>query len=138
MRKPGFSSAVQDVVDRLFVYGTLRSGEPARSLIADHVVRFEPATSTGTLYGFDEYPGLIDEGDASVIGELVWLSDLPAAFALLDAYEGADFIRILKKIQRAGHEDEWAWCYILADRRTAEAGAVIPSGDWRLRPQVRK
>jgi gamma-glutamylcyclotransferase (GGCT)/AIG2-like uncharacterized protein YtfP len=134
VRKPGYSSAVHDVVDRLFVYGTLRSGEPARSLIADHVVRFAPATATGTLYGFDEYPGLVDEGTAPIVGELVWLSDLAAAFALLDAYEGDDFIRVLKQIRCAG-EEEWAWCYVLADRRTAEAGAVIPSGDWL---QVRK
>ena len=123
------------VVDRLFVYGTLRSGETARSLIADHVVRCEPAASTGTLYGFDDYPGLVDEGESPVVGELVWLADLPAAFALLDAYEGDDFVRVLKKIRRRDGEDEWAWCYVLADRRTAEAGAVIPSGDWR---QVRK
>lgn len=118
------------MVDRLFVYGTLRSGEPMRSLIADHVVRSAPATSTGILYGFDEYPGLIDEGTTPVIGELVWLTELAAAFALLDAYEGKDFIRVLKQI-RCEDEEEWAWCYVLAERRTADAGTVIPSGDWR-------
>jgi gamma-glutamylcyclotransferase (GGCT)/AIG2-like uncharacterized protein YtfP len=126
---------VHDVVDRLFVYGTLRSGEPMRSLIADHVVRSEPARSTGVLYGFDEYPGLIDEGSAPVVGELVWLTELAAAFALLDAYEGKDFIRVLKQIRCADGEEQWAWCYVLAERRTAEAGTVIPSGEWR---QARK
>ena len=58
VRKPGYSSAIHDVVDRLFVYGTLRTGQHARSMILDHVARAEPATTQGTLIGFDDYPGL--------------------------------------------------------------------------------
>lgn len=130
MRKAGYSSAIHDVVDRLFVYGTLRTGQHARSLIADHVVRSEGATTQGTLVGFDDYPGLLDQGDTAVVGEMVVLGELAAAFALIDAYEGDDFIRILKKIRLATGEDEWAWCYVLSDPRMAEDGKVIESGDW--------
>lgn len=131
MRKPGYSSAVHEVVDRLFVYGTLRAGESARSLIADHVARAESgATTAGALIGFPDYPGILDDAPGTVMGELVWLRDLAAAFALLDAYEGDDFIRILKRIRRADGGEEWAWCYVLADPGLAAAGAPIPHGDW--------
>jgi gamma-glutamylcyclotransferase (GGCT)/AIG2-like uncharacterized protein YtfP len=58
VRKAGYSSAIHDIVDRLFVYGTLRTGQHARSLITDHVAHSEAATTQGTLVGFDDYPGL--------------------------------------------------------------------------------
>jgi gamma-glutamylcyclotransferase (GGCT)/AIG2-like uncharacterized protein YtfP len=138
-RTPGYSSAIHDIVDRLFVYGTLRTGETARSLIADHVAQSEPATCSGVLIGFPDYPGLIDGETGVVTGELVTLTDLAAAFALIDAYEGDDFIRILKRVHKADGTDEWAWCYVLADRRLAEVGTEIPSGDWvRWRSQFTK
>jgi gamma-glutamylcyclotransferase (GGCT)/AIG2-like uncharacterized protein YtfP len=130
VRSAGYSSAIHEVVDRLFVYGTLRTGQTARSLIADHVARAVPATTTGTLIAFPEYPGLVDAGSDTIVGELVWLRDLAAAFALLDAYEGEDFLRILKKVRLESGEDEWGWCYVLADPRLAEAGTTVPSGDW--------
>lgn len=130
MRKVGYSSAIHDVVDRLFVYGTLRAGQPARSLIADHVARSAPATSTGALIAFEDYPGVVEEVQGTVAGELVWLTDLAAAFALLDAYEGDDFVRILKRCRLEDGAEEWAWCYVLADQRLAAAGTPVPHGDW--------
>jgi len=112
------------------VYGTLRSGQTARSLIVPHVVRFEPATIRGQIYAFPMgYPGLID-GDGDVKGELMWLSDLAAAFALLDAYEGTDFVRILKPVRRADGGEEPAWVYILADSNAVRLAEHIPDGDW--------
>jgi gamma-glutamylcyclotransferase (GGCT)/AIG2-like uncharacterized protein YtfP len=119
-----------NVVDRLFVYGTLRTGQTARSLIVPHVVRFEPATIRGRIYAFPMgYPGLVD-GDGDVKGELMWLSDLAAAFALLDAYEGPDFVRLLKHVAKADGTTEPAWVYFLADPSTVHLAEPIPDGDW--------
>lgn len=119
-----------DVVDRLFVYGTLRSGQTARSLIVPHVLSFEPATIRGKIYAFPMgYPGLVD-GDGEVKGELMRLTDLAAAFALLDAYEGADFLRTLKPVRRAGGAELPAWVYVLADPGAVRLAEPIPDGDW--------
>ena len=118
------------MVDRLFVYGTLRTGQTARSLIADHVARAVPAFSTGALVAFPDYPGLLDDVPGVVVGELVWLVELAAAFALIDAYEGDDFIRILKRVHLEGGDEDWAWCYVLADPRMAADGTPVPDGDW--------
>ena len=130
-RKPGYASAVHDIVDRIFVYGTLRTGQTARSLIANHVVRWEPARTTGKMVAFPMgYPGIVGDGDGPIRGELVWLRELAAAFALLDAYEGTEFRRILKRVWRADDAEEWAWCYVLTDPSTITLGEPIPDGDW--------
>jgi gamma-glutamylcyclotransferase (GGCT)/AIG2-like uncharacterized protein YtfP len=118
-------------VDRIFVYGTLRTGQTARSLIANHVARWEPARSTGKMFAFPMgYPGILDEGPGPLVGEIVWLTQLPAAFALIDAYEGDDFIRVLKRAWLRDGSEQWAWCYVLADPTTASLGEPIPDGDW--------
>lgn len=117
------------MVDRLFVYGTLREGQAARRMIAGHVARAEPATTDGALVAFPDYPGVV-EGTGTIHGELVWLTDLLTAFALLDAYEGDDFLRILQRVRRQDGTEEVAWCYLLADPKLASAGTPIPHGDW--------
>ena len=37
-------------MDRLFVYGSLRTGQAARSLIANHVVESQPASADGRMF----------------------------------------------------------------------------------------
>lgn len=132
-RKPGWSTAAQEIVHRLFVYGTLRSGQHARSLVADHVAASQPATMPGAIYAFPEgYPGFVahaGDGDR-VVGELLELRDLTAAFLLLDAYEGDDFQRILAKARTADGDDVWCWVYALTDPEHAARGQRIASGDW--------
>src|SRR6266850_7532119 len=79
-----------DVLDRLFVYGTMRQGQTARSLIANQITRSVNATTTGNIYAFPMgYPGFTDDDHKStVVGEVVWLTELAATFGLLDAFEG--------------------------------------------------
>ena len=127
----GWSTAVQAIVNRLFVYGTLRSGQAARSLIANHVIAAEPASARGRMFALaDGYPGFLPGPGGRVVGELMTLSDLAAALALLDAYEGEDFVRSLQEIELAGGAVLWAWCYVLASPALAEEGEAIPGGDW--------
>jgi len=122
---------VQAIVNRLFVYGTLRAGQAARSLIADHVVSAEPATARGRMFALpDGYPGFMPGPDGRVVGELMTLSDLAAAFALLDAYEGEEFQRALQEVELGDGRVLWAWCYVLASPELAEEGEPIPGGDW--------
>jgi gamma-glutamylcyclotransferase (GGCT)/AIG2-like uncharacterized protein YtfP len=122
-----------EVLDRLFVYGTLRQGQTARSLVANQIKRCVPATTTGSIYAFSMgHPGFV-EGAASgvVVGEVLWLSDLAATFALLDAYEGQDFARIIRRVKLdETNEEVWAWIYTLADPSTMKFGTLIDHGDW--------
>ena len=72
-----------EVLDRLFVYGTLRNGQTARSLIANQITSAERATTTGRMFAFPMgYPGYIEEGSGIVHGEVLWLTELAATFGL--------------------------------------------------------
>lgn len=121
-----------EVLDRLFVYSTLRTGQTARSLIANHVARCVPASTVGAIYAFPMgYAGFVEgEADRRVIGEVLWLTDLPATFGLLDAYEGDDFARVIRQVELDTGEPVWTWIYVLAEPDTADHGALIEHGDW--------
>ena len=123
-----------EVLDRLFVYGTLRLGQTARSLIANQVTHCVKAWTSGSIYAFPMgYPGCVDgeyAGQGKIIGEVLWLTELPATFGLLDAYEGADFARVIKQVTLATGEEVWTWIYVLADAAAIKHGTLIPDGDW--------
>jgi gamma-glutamylcyclotransferase (GGCT)/AIG2-like uncharacterized protein YtfP len=122
-----------EVLDRLFVYGTLRQGQTARSLVANQVTRTARASTPGAMYAFPMgYPGLVEgDGSGRVVGEVVWLSELAATFGLLDAYEGRDFARVIKKVTLDETGDQiWAWVYTLADPAAVRFGTLIEHGAW--------
>lgn len=121
-----------EVLDRLFVYATLRTGQTARSLIANHVARCVPASMPGAIYAFPMgYAGLVEADlPRRVTGEVLWLTDLPATFGLLDAYEGDDFARVIKQVELDTGEALWTWIYVLADPDAAQHGTLIEHGDW--------
>src|SRR5688572_5929369 len=105
-----------EVVDRLFVYATLRQGQTARSLIANQIARAVKASTTGAMYAFPMgYAGLVEvprpepSEPRRVVGELLWLTELPATFGLLDAYEGEEFVRVIKQVTLDTGESVWAW-----------------------------
>jgi gamma-glutamylcyclotransferase (GGCT)/AIG2-like uncharacterized protein YtfP len=121
-----------EVVDRLFVYATLRQGQTARSLIANQITKCVTASTTGAIYVFPMgYGGFIEAYEPMrVVGELVWLAELPATFGLLDAYEGEDFVRVLTQVTLETGEQVWSWIYALADPEAIKHGTLIEHGDW--------
>jgi gamma-glutamylcyclotransferase (GGCT)/AIG2-like uncharacterized protein YtfP len=122
-----------EILDRLFVYGTLRQGQTARSLVANQIKRCVKATAAGAIYAFPMGPALVDNNDGAgrVVGEVIWLTELAATFGLLDAYEGQDFARVLKKVTlEETNEQVWAWVYTLADPAAVKFGTLIEDGDW--------
>ncbi len=122
-----------EILDRLFVYGTLLSGQTARSLVANQIKRCVRASTTGAIYAFPMgHPGFVEgDGTGTVVGEVIWLSDLAATIGLLDAYEGTDFVRVIRKVTLdETNEQLWAWIYTLSDPTTMKFGTRIDDGDW--------
>jgi gamma-glutamylcyclotransferase (GGCT)/AIG2-like uncharacterized protein YtfP len=131
-----------EILARQFVYGTLRSGQTARSLLGPAITRSVSATCTGQIYAFPMgYPGYVDTPTGRVVGELLWLTDLAATFGLLDAYEGEEFVRVIKQATivpspgpgepaLTGGESVWTWIYALADPGTIQHGSLVEDGDW--------
>jgi gamma-glutamylcyclotransferase (GGCT)/AIG2-like uncharacterized protein YtfP len=119
-----------EVLDRLFVYGTMRQGQTARSLVASSVTRCVKASTAGQIYAFPMgYPGYV-EGAGRVVGEVLWLTELAATFGLLDAYEGEDFVRVIRQVTTETGEELWTWIYVLADPEAVKLATLIPDGDW--------
>lgn len=108
----------------------MRQGQTARSLIANQITRCVKAWTTGSIYAFPMgYPGYVD-GDHKITGEVLWLTELPATFGLLDAYEGGDFARVIKQVTLTSGEEVWTWIYVLSDAAAIKHGSLIADGDW--------
>ena len=114
----------------LFVYGTLRSGQPHSPRLGGATI-LGPATTSGELRNFGDYPGLVD-GEGKVIGELVSLPE--AALTRIDDLEGFDpsdpdgslFRRELRTIQLRDGSFTQGWTYLWCHG----GGSSIDSGDW--------
>ena len=120
-----------EILDRLFVYGTLRKGQTARSLVANQIKQSVTAWTTGSIYAFPMgHPGFVEGGKGRVEGEVIWLTELAATFGLLDAYEGADFARVIRQVTLETGEMVWAWLYTLSDPAAVKLGTLIQHGDW--------
>ena len=120
-----------EILDRLFVYGTLRQGQTARSLVANQITKCMKGWTTGSIYAFPMgHPGFVEGGQGRVEGEVIWLTELAATFGLLDAYEGADFARVIRQVTLETGEMVWAWLYTLSDPAAVKLGTLIQHGDW--------
>src|SRR5262249_9704098 len=120
-----------EVLDRLFVYGTMRTGQTARALVANSITKWLSVWTTVAIYAFPMgYPGYSETDGGRVVGEVLWLTDLAATFGLLDAYEGEDFARVIKQVTLETGEEVWAWLYTLADPAAIKLGTLIEDGDW--------
>lgn len=114
----------------LFVYGTLRSGEPQSSLLGNLGRR--PAWIKGVLYALPAgYPAVVVGGDNRVQGELVDAPD-ERLLALLDRYEGVSeglYTRVSCEIH-LGLRAARGWVYVM-DLARARTGRIVPDGRWR-------
>jgi gamma-glutamylcyclotransferase (GGCT)/AIG2-like uncharacterized protein YtfP len=125
--------------ERLFVYGTLRTGrEPAAiRAVARTLRRCGAARLRGRLYDLGPYPGAIaDPAAAWVHGEIVELTAASPPLAWFDAYEEFD----PAQPDRGGYRRERhavetdagpvaCWVYLLV--REPAGAPRIASGEWR-------
>jgi gamma-glutamylcyclotransferase (GGCT)/AIG2-like uncharacterized protein YtfP len=120
--------------DRLFVYGTLMSGERAFALFAAASLRSVAARlHNARLHNVDGYPIAV-LGKGTVSGEVHWLdpAQLPSLLQQLDHYEGDEYVRTICSVHLATGEQCEAWVY-LGDPTAAERLPLIRGGDWRQR-----
>lgn len=75
-------------VDKVFVYGTLKTDGPYFKVFSKHVLTVEPVYTHGTLYLYKEYfPAFSAEGETRIEGELMTLINTSAVFNILDTME---------------------------------------------------
>lgn len=130
----------------LAAYGTLMSGQtnPLDPTVRARLVSLGPCRMTGALYAVGpelRYPGLIDQADGQVRGELFRVEgssdQIALVLATLDLYEMFDprdaqhsaFVRRMVRLQSPKID---AWVYVYNQAATGATMIAIPSGDWTV------
>ncbi|HEY1697927.1 MAG TPA: gamma-glutamylcyclotransferase family protein [Polyangiaceae bacterium] len=112
---------------RVFVYGTLLSGEgnhrQLRGARRLYVRRTEPRY---TLVSLGRFPALLEDGTTSVVGEVYEVDD--ELLSQLDRFEGVPTLYRRERVQLLCGESVEG--YVLA-RPRARRYPLIASGDWR-------
>ena len=113
---------------KVFVYGSLRRGERAHSLLKGARLVAEGWTPAQfTLLDLGEYPGLVAGGTTAVLGEIYEVDE--AVLAELDRYEEAPEVYERIEMRIAGHD---ALVYVLRPEHAGQHPA-LETGDWSAR-----
>lgn len=117
---------------RVFVYGTLRTGECRAHLLKDcknlGVYKTEPEY---TLVDFGPFPGLIGGGETAIIGEVVEVDEL--TLNLLDTVEGHPNFYTRRPVRLADGPVDYidnAVTYFAPESQVQGVIKVIVNGDW--------
>ncbi|MBF2025165.1 MAG: gamma-glutamylcyclotransferase [Oscillatoriales cyanobacterium C42_A2020_001] len=133
----------------LFVYGTLKPGEPNHWVCAEFVVDAYPAIAPGRLYHLPfGYPAMTLAGSDSVHGYVLTFADL-AALSTLDEFEQHCPDTFRRVVPEAIYEEnqysrqpihvfnpkrwqvEVAWGYVMTHQQVyALRGVYVPTGNW--------
>jgi gamma-glutamylcyclotransferase (GGCT)/AIG2-like uncharacterized protein YtfP len=113
--------ADQGANTRLAVYGTLAPGQPNYGQLAGLAGRWRTGTVRGRLnpHGWGAsmgYPGLVLDPTGPEVQVQVFESlALPAHWARLDGFEGAQYRRVMTPVRTGDGTEIAAWIYVLAE-----------------------
>ncbi len=118
------SKATDDADRRLACYGTLRPGQPNHHQLADLHGHWRMGAVRGRLvekgWGAERgHPALVLDDSASPVEVSLFESDdLPKHWPRLDAFEGADYERVLVRVDTAdGTVDAWIYASVRDNER---------------------
>jgi gamma-glutamylcyclotransferase (GGCT)/AIG2-like uncharacterized protein YtfP len=123
---------------RVFVYGTLLTGESNHRIAAPFVRSVEPGAVRGTLYDVGPYPALVvgGEDDGTVAGEWLTVTEpgLRAMDALEEYYGPGDPRNDYERVRITDLDGvRSGWVYVWTDSRGCPK---IASGSWRAHRQA--
>ena len=117
----------RDAEHKVFVYGTLISGEANAHWAGN--ARRQKAWTTGTIYDTGcRFPAFVKRGRTHIKGEVLTVDD--DGFKSMDRLEGYPHLYRREQIQvhLVGGGNVLAWVYIMNNLR--KDAPVIESGDW--------
>lgn len=109
--------------EKIFVYGTLKTGHGANSIINNRAEFICEDRIEGSLYNLGAFPGYKTEGSGMVSGE-VWEITDEALPAMLDNYE--NYPSLYDRVKVRTEKGYTCWVYVL----NQEADIVIEEGVW--------
>lgn len=107
------------MIDRLFVYGTLRPSHPNGHILEAVGGKFEPGTVRGEMHqaGWGAamgYPAIVlDENGSEVEGFVFTSENLAGHWEALDEFEGEAYRRVLTKVTLKDGSTVDAYIYTL-------------------------
>ena len=128
----------EDMIDKLFIYGSLCEGMIHHKVIKDSIVNCVPAEIKGSAYRLNVgYPVYLSEGNGSVKGYLVELKHSDILPALLDEFYGVNH----RQPNRSVHERQYtqvlagsnvveAQVYALRAKKLPKDAILIENGNW--------
>lgn len=125
------------MIDRVFVYGTLKREGSYHHLVATFVREVREGSVPGDLVDLGDYPGWV-EGEGRVYGEVFRVDPVDEALHFLDAFEDYHgegdprnlYDRLVVDVStRSGPVRAWAYKY----RGPAAGSPRIRGGVWRAR-----
>jgi len=117
---------IPDTRTRVFVYGTLRTGEPNHYLLDDRALVGQVCTEPAfELVSLGAFPAMVAGGATAVVGEVYEVD--PVTLAALDRLEGHPRFYQRRPIRLADGDEVLA--YLLSPEQ-ARGQTRIPSGDW--------
>lgn len=115
---------------RVFVYGTLKKGNPIRGLDKFAGTRFLASTTTAnanwSMIDLGAFPAVLPDGDHRISGEL-WEVD-HVVFQELDLIEGYPDFYTRSRVETA-HGNAWMYHFETADHTSVGEGSVHYMGD---------
>jgi gamma-glutamylcyclotransferase (GGCT)/AIG2-like uncharacterized protein YtfP len=132
----------------VFVYGTLRRGQPMdiqKNILSQHSVKFiSEDYINGKMYHIGAYPGVkatpqptFNESLPWITGEVFLIRDNQLS-AILDAYEGYQSdnpsLGLYDRIETATASGKTVWLYTFNPMVTSDQ--LIESGDWCKNPSI--
>ena len=139
-RRDSASPRARNDAIHLFVYGTLKRGEPNFERYVPDALTIEEAEIPGRLYHLPAgYPGLLLGGDEMAHGEAMTFVDLPAKLRAVDPLETCDPARpetslyqrdVYTIYLKPARRPVPAWVYVYAQPLPAGA-RLVPGGNWR-------
>ena len=105
--------------ERLFIYGSLQPGGPNEHMMTAIGGEWEPAFLNGRLvdqgWGAElGFPGLVlDESASAIRGHVFTSTNLNRHWDRLDAFEGAEYVRVMASAELGTGERVPAYVYVL-------------------------
>lgn len=118
-------------MNKIFVYGTLKSGMPNHSLIADDKsskMLFDDGIIRGRMYSLGQYPAIVPEDWGYCKGEVWEVSD--EVLVMLDRLEEHPEFYVRQEVSLLESKEWKVWAYMMPKERLPKFAVPMPVGNW--------
>lgn len=123
----------------MFVFGSLYQGMVHHGLISNFITESKKASTQGSVYRLEVgYPVFSRDGNTSISGDLVTLSNFETLITLLDQFYGYSATQPDKSLHHRVQvqvvdelgQTALSWTYAINPKKLSKNAKLIENGDW--------